>query len=123
MDEACWERPKAIAGIFIRTETDDGDRASVEVLDLLTVSPIDTDAIISSVSKTGRAVVVHEGPRTCGIGAEVVARIVERALLHLEAPIQRVTGYDVHFPYFARERAFLPNADRIAHAAREVLGF
>ena len=59
----------------------------------------------------------------CGIGAEVVARIVENALMYLEAPIRRVTGYDVHFPYFARERAFLPNADRIAHAAREVLAF
>ena len=101
----------------------ENDRASVEVVDLLTVSPLDTATITSSVAKTGRAVVIHEGPRTCGIGAEVVARIVEESLLHLEAPIKRVTGYDVQFPYFARERAFLPNADRIAHAAREVLAF
>ena len=97
--------------------------ASAEVLDLLTVSPMDTETIVNSVTKTGRAVVVHEGPRTCGIGAEVVARIVEKALMHLEAPVRRVTGYDVQFPYFARERAFLPNAERIAHAAREVLSF
>lgn len=97
--------------------------ASVEVIDLLTVSPLDTETITNSVSKTGRAVVIHEGPRTCGIGAEVVARIVEKSLMHLEAPVRRVTGYDVHFPYFARERAFLPNADRISHAAREVLAF
>lgn len=97
--------------------------ASVEVVDLLTVSPLDTETITNSVSKTGRAVVIHEGPRTCGIGAEVVARIVEKSLMHLEAPVRRVTGYDVHFPYFARERAFLPNADRISHAAREVLAF
>ena len=97
--------------------------ASVEVIDLLTVSPLDTETITNSVSKTGRAVVIHEGARTCGIGAEVVARIVENALMYLEAPIRRVTGYDVHFPYFARERAFLPNADRISHAAREVLAF
>lgn len=94
-----------------------------EVIDLLTVSPIDTATIIESVKKTGRAVVIHEGPRTCGIGAEVVARIVEECLLNLEAPIRRVTGYDVQFPYFAREQAFLPNADRISHAAREVMSF
>jgi len=99
------------------------DGASVEVIDLLTVSPLDTETIVSSVAKTGRAVVIHEGPRTCGVGAEVVARIVEKVLLHLEAPVRRVTGYDVQFPYFARERAFLPNADRITHAAREVLTF
>jgi pyruvate/2-oxoglutarate/acetoin dehydrogenase E1 component len=68
-------------------------------------------------------VVVHEGPRTCGIGAEVVARIIENSLMYLEAPVRRITGYDVHYPYFARERAFLPNADRISHGAREVLAF
>ncbi len=99
------------------------DGASAEVVDLLTVSPLDTETIVQSVAKTGRAVVIHEGPRTCGIGAEVVARIVERVLMHLEAPVRRVTGYDVQFPYFARERAFLPNVDRISHAAREVLAF
>lgn len=99
------------------------DGVSAEVVDLLTVSPMDTETIVNSVAKTGRAVVIHEGPRRCGIGAEVVARIVENALTELEAPVRRLTGYDVQFPYFARERAFLPNADRIAHAAREVLEF
>ena len=99
------------------------DGTSVEVVDLLTVSPLDTETITNSVAKTGRAVIIHEGPRTCGIGAEVVARIVEKALMHLEAPIRRITGYDVQFPYFARERAFLPSADRVSHAAREVLTF
>ena len=101
----------------------DTDGASVEVVDLLTVSPLDTETITESVAKTGRAVVIHEGPRTCGIGAEVVARIVEKSLMHLEAPVRRITGYDVQFPYFARERAFLPNAERITNAAREVLAF
>ena len=101
----------------------DEDGVSVEVIDLLSVSPIDTEALTASVSKTGRAVVVHEGPRTCGIGAEVVARIVETCFYHLEAPIRRITGYDVHFPYFARERAYLPNAERIKHAATETLAF
>jgi pyruvate dehydrogenase E1 component beta subunit len=101
----------------------DADGVSVEVVDLLTVKPLDTETITKSVEKTGRAVMIHEGPRTCGIGAEVVARIVEHSLMHLEAPIRRVTGYDVQFPYFAREQAFLPNADRISRAAREVLAF
>lgn len=104
-------------------ELTESDGAAVEVIDLLTVSPMDTETIVESVRKTGRAVVVHEAPRTCGIGAEVVARIVETSLEHLEAPIRRITGYDVHFPYFARERAYLPSADRIAQAARETLAF
>jgi len=99
------------------------DGASVEVVDLLTLSPMDTETITNSVAKTGRAVVIHEGPRKCGLGAEVVARVVEKSLMHLEAPIRRITGYDVQFPYFARERAYLPNAERIAHAAREVMAF
>jgi pyruvate dehydrogenase E1 component beta subunit len=104
-------------------ELNESDGASVEVIDVLTVSPLDTETICESVAKTGRAIIVHEGPRTCGMGAEIVARIVETSLMHLEAPIRRVTGFDVHFPYFARERAFLPNVDRIVHAAREVLAF
>jgi pyruvate dehydrogenase E1 component beta subunit len=104
-------------------ELTEQDGLTVEVIDLLTVSPLDTETIADSIRKTGRAVVVHEGPRTCGVGAEVVARIVENALEYLEAPIRRITGYDVHFPYFAREREFLPNAERIIHAAREALEY
>jgi len=104
-------------------EIEDQDSVSIEVVDLLSVSPLDTETIRESVSKTGRCVIVHEAARSCGIGAEVVARIVETSLMHLEAPIRRVTGFDVHFPYFARERAFLPGAERIAHAVREVLAF
>lgn len=99
------------------------DGVSVEIVDLLTVKPLDTATFTGSVEKTGRAVVVHEGPRTCGIAAEVIARIVEQSLMHLHAPVRRITGYDVQFPYFARERAFLPNAERIANAARDVLAF
>ena len=101
----------------------ESDGASIEIIDLLTVSPMDTETIVQSVSKTGRAVMIHEAPRSCGIGAEVVARIVENCLMHLHAPIRRVTGFDVQFPYFARERAYMVNAERIAHAAREVLAF
>lgn len=99
----------------------EADRISAEVIDLLAVAPIDTDTIVDSVNKTGRAVVIHEGPRRCGVGAEVVARIVERAFYNLQAPVRRVTGYDTQFPYFAREKAFMPNPGRIAHAVKEVL--
>lgn len=104
-------------------ELEETDGVSAEVIDLLTVSPIDTETVTASAAKTGRVVVVHEGPRRCGVGAELVARIVEKSLMHLEAPVRRVTGFDTQFPYFARERAYLPNAERIAHAAREVLAF
>jgi pyruvate dehydrogenase E1 component beta subunit len=99
------------------------DGVSVEIIDVLSVKPIDTETITNSVAKTGRAMVIHEGPRTCGVGAEIVARIVEKSLMHLEAPIRRVTGYDVQFPYFAREHTYLINAARIKNAAREVLAF
>lgn len=101
----------------------DVDGVSAEVIDLLSIAPMDTDTIIASVKKTGRALVTHEGPRRCGVGAEVSARIAESAIEYLHAPIRRVTGYDVIMPYFARERAFMPNSDRIAAAARELVDF
>ncbi len=102
-------------------EEEDGVQA--EVIDLLTIAPMDATLIIESVKKTGRAVVVHEGPRTCGLGAEVVARINEAALLYLEAPIKRVTGFDVPIPYFSKERFFLPDPERVLAASRETLSF
>jgi pyruvate dehydrogenase E1 component beta subunit len=102
-------------------EEEDGVKA--EMIDLLSIAPLDTETIVNSVRKTGRCVMIHEGPRTCGIGSEVIARINEGALLYLEAPIKRVTGYDVPIPYFAREKAYLPDADKIVAAAREVLSF
>ena len=102
-------------------EDDDGVKA--EVVDLLSISPLDTQTIIESVQKTGRCVIVHEGPRTCGMAAEIIARINEKILLFLEAPIKRVTGYDVPIPYFAREKAYLPDADKVVTAAREILSF
>ncbi|MCK6457296.1 MAG: alpha-ketoacid dehydrogenase subunit beta [Phycisphaerae bacterium] len=94
-----------------------------EVIDLQTISPMDTETICASIEKTGRAVVVHEAPRTCGPGAEVVARICERSLMYLEAPIRRVTGYDVIMPFFATERYFIPDSRRIVAAARDVVTF
>lgn len=101
----------------------DEDGVEAEVIDLLSIVPLDSDTIVNSVAKTGRAVVVHEGPRTCGIGSEVIARINEEALLYLEAPIKRVTGYDVPIPYFSKEKFFLPDTDKIVEAARQTLSF
>jgi 2-oxoisovalerate dehydrogenase E1 component beta subunit len=90
----------------------------VEVLDLRTLWPLDIDTVVQSVKKTGRAVVVHEAPRTCGFGGELVALIAEHAFLHLEAPPLRVTGYDTPFP-LTHEREYLPLAHRIAPALVE----
>ena len=84
----------------------------VEVLDLRTLWPLDIDTIIASVKKTGRVVVVHEAPKTCGLGGEIVALINEKAFLHLEAPPARVTGFDTPFPY-TLENEYLPLAHRI----------
>jgi pyruvate dehydrogenase E1 component beta subunit len=99
------------------------DGVKTDVIDLLSITPLDTTTIIDSVRKTGRAVVVHEGPRTCGLAAEVIARINEHVLLYLEAPVRRVTGYDVPIPYFSKEKAYLPDADKVVAAARETLQF
>ena len=77
--------------------------------------------MLKSVKKTGRAVVVHEAPCSFGPGAEIVARLLEGVFYYLEAPIQRVAGYDVIIPYFSREKAYLPDADRIIAAARAAL--
>jgi pyruvate/2-oxoglutarate/acetoin dehydrogenase E1 component len=93
---------------------------SLELIDLRTLLPFDLETILASVEKTGRCVIVHEAPRTCGFGAELVASIQERALAHLEAPILRVTGLDTPFPY-SLEHEYLPNADRIVAAVRKTL--
>ncbi len=93
---------------------------SVEVLDLRTLMPFDLDAILASVKKTGRCVIVHEAPRTCGFGAELIASIQERAIEYLEAPILRVTGLDTPFPY-SLEHEYMPNADRVLNAIRQTL--
>ncbi len=94
-----------------------------EVIDLLSISPLDDALLTESVKKTGRALVVHEAPRNFGAGAEVVARIIEKAFLYLEAPVRRVTGYDVVIPYYQRELAYLPDVFRIKQAIRETLDF
>jgi pyruvate dehydrogenase E1 component beta subunit len=93
---------------------------SAEVVDLRTLVPLDEEAIVRSVEKTGRVAVVHEAARFCGFGAELTALVAERALYSLKAPPVRITGYDTPFPY-ALEHLYLPNAERIAHELRETV--
>jgi 2-oxoisovalerate dehydrogenase E1 component beta subunit len=99
-----------------------GQGIDVEVVDLRSLQPLDIGTLVESVEKTGRAVIVHEAPRTCGFGAEISALLQERCFLHLEAPITRVTGYDTPFPY-TLENEYLPRAPRILRALREVVAF
>src|SRR6266404_1058756 len=98
-----------------------GTRA--EIIDLRTLSPLDTETIIASVKKNHRAVVVHEAPATCGVGAEIVARINEKALVYLEAPVQRVTGFDTIMPLPKLEKYYLPDAGRVIEAANRTVNF
>jgi pyruvate dehydrogenase E1 component beta subunit len=102
-------------------EKDDGIKA--DVIDLLTISPLDDTLFAQSVRKTGRAIVVHEAPRSFGAGAEVVARIVEKSFLYLEAPVRRVTGFDIVIPLYQREMDYLPGVFRIVEAVRETLKY
>lgn len=100
-----------------------GDGVEAEILDPRTVSPLDAEAIIASVKQTGRCVVVHEAPRTCGLGAEISALVMEEALLHLKAPVMRVTGFDTVMPLPKGEHFYLPDVGRIVRAVRKVLAF
>jgi 2-oxoisovalerate dehydrogenase E1 component beta subunit len=97
------------------------DNVSCEVIDLATLSPIDHDTILESVAKTGRLVIVHEAPRNCGIGAEIAATVAEHGLYDLQAPIQRVTGYDTVMPLSRLEYDYIPSIARITDAVRETL--
>lgn len=101
-------------------ETEDG--ISSEVIDLRTLMPYDIETILASVKKTGRVVIVHEAPRTCGFGAELSAAISERSFLHLQSPILRVTGFDTPFPY-ALEESYLPDLKRVHRALRDSVNF
>ncbi|NBX36738.1 MAG: alpha-ketoacid dehydrogenase subunit beta [Planctomycetes bacterium] len=96
---------------------------SIELIDLRTIYPMDVDAVTESVRKTGRCVVVHEAPRMCGLGAEVAASIMEHCFLHLEAPVQRVSGFDTIMPYYKLELSYMPDASRISGAIEDALTF
>ncbi|MGH7176906.1 MAG: alpha-ketoacid dehydrogenase subunit beta [Tepidisphaeraceae bacterium] len=99
------------------------ESVSVELIDLRTIYPIDTDTIAESVRKTGRAVVVHEAPKTAGLGAEISSLIQEHCFLHLEAPVQRVTGFDTVMPYYKLEMEYLPDAGRIGQSIRDCVAY
>ena len=98
------------------------DSISSEVVDLRTLMPYDVETILASVKKTGRVVIVHEAPRTCGFGAELSATISERGFLYLQSPILRVTGFDTPFPY-ALEESYLPDLKRVHRALRDSVNF
>ncbi|CQH43899.1 2-oxo-3-methylvalerate dehydrogenase E1 component beta subunit [Halobacterium hubeiense] len=99
------------------------DDVDVEVVDLRTLSPLDEETIVESFEKTGRAAIVHEAPKTAGVGAEITATLQEEALLHQEAPVKRVTGFDVPFPLAALEDYYLPEPERIESGIRETVEF
>ncbi len=109
-------RPEAVQA----AEEVSGD---IEVIDLKTIYPTDFETVIESVKKTGRCVVLHEAPKTGGFGAEIAARINEEALLHLEAPVERVTGPDVPYPLYTLEDYYMPDKNRTAKRLEEILEF
>ena len=110
-------RPTLAAAEKLQTR----DGIGADVIDLLTISPLCEDLLVESVKKTGRAVVIHEAPRSFGPAAEIISRLMEKAFYYLEAPIERVTGYDIIIPLFSREKAYLPDTERILDAAAKVL--
>jgi pyruvate/2-oxoglutarate/acetoin dehydrogenase E1 component len=97
--------------------------AEVEVLDIRTLKPLDEDALLASAAKTGRVVIVQEAPRTCGYAAELAAILAEKAILDLQGPVLRVTGYDVPYPYWQIEDAYMPSVERVVDAAKQLLEF
>jgi pyruvate dehydrogenase E1 component beta subunit len=108
----------AMVGVCERT-ADELD-VSCEVIDIRSLRPLDEAAILASVAKTGRVVIVHEAPRTVGFGAELAALIAEKAIFDLQGPILRVTGFDVPYPYWTIEDAYMPSVERVAAAVRKL---
>lgn len=94
---------------------------SCEVIDLATIKPMDIETILASVEKTGRCVIIHEGAKTCGVGAELSAQIMENAMADLLAPVQRVTGYDTVMPYFQLEKQYIPSVNRIKNSVMSIM--
>lgn len=94
---------------------------SCEVIDVATIKPLDIETILTSVEKTGRCIIVHEGAKTCGVGAEISALIMENSMTALLAPVQRVTGYDVTMPYFQLEKHYIPSVHRIKNSVLSIM--
>ena len=91
------------------------------VIDLRTLSPFDEETIVDKIGKTGRAVILHEAPRTCSLGAEIVSLIQERVFYYLEAPVERVAGFDIPMPLFKMEGLYMPHVDRVLAAINKVM--
>ncbi len=117
----CWGA--MVREVLTAAEKIKEEGVNSEVIDVRTISPLDDNTILTSVRKTGRAVIVHEAVRTCGLGAEIIARINEKALLSLDAPVERVTGYDTVFPLYKMEHHYLPGPERILRGIRKVMAF
>jgi pyruvate/2-oxoglutarate/acetoin dehydrogenase E1 component len=111
----------AMVGVAERAAAALEGEASCEVLDLRSLKPLDEGALLASVAKTGRAVVVQEAPRVAGFAAEVAAVLAEKAIFDLRGPVLRVTGYDVPYPYWQLEDHYLPSVERVVDAVRRVL--
>jgi pyruvate dehydrogenase E1 component beta subunit len=99
------------------------ENIEAEVIDVATLKPLDTAAIVESVARTGRLVIVHEAPVTCGFGAEIAARAAGRALTSLLAPVERVAGYDTMMPYFRTEAYYMPDVERVTAAVRRTMAY
>ena len=111
----------AMVGVCERAAEALTEEASCEVVDIRSLRPLDEAAILASVAKTGRVVIVHEAPRTAGFGAELAALLAEKAIFDLRGPVLRVTGFDVPYPYWTIEDAYMPSVDRIAAAVRTLV--
>jgi 2-oxoisovalerate dehydrogenase E1 component beta subunit len=109
--------------VLAAADTLAAEGVSAEVIDVATLKPLDTDGLLESVAKTGRCVIVHEAPLTGGVGAEIAARIAERGLVSLLAPIERVAGWDTVMPLYRLEQQYLPSEARILAAVRRVLAY
>jgi len=109
--------------VALATAVSLADEVSCEVLDLRSLKPLDEETLLGSVAKTGRVVIVQEAPRVAGFGAELAAILAEKAMLDLRGPVLRVTGYDVPYPYWQIEDAYMPSVERIVDAARKLLAF
>ena len=100
-----------------------GEKHSIEVIDLRSLKPLDEETLVHSVQKTGRAVIVHEAPKSLGMGAEISALLMEKAFLSLKAPVARVSGYDVQMPYYQLENQYMPNVARTIQSLRDTLSY
>ncbi|MBA3427553.1 MAG: alpha-ketoacid dehydrogenase subunit beta [Actinobacteria bacterium] len=113
----------AMVAVAERAADELAPQAEVEVLDIRSLKPLDEEALLASAAKTGRVVLVQEAPRTCGYAAELAAILAEKAILDLRGPVLRVTGYDVPYPYWSIEEAYMPSVARVVDAARRLLRF